>query len=602
MLPYSSSGPSPAPAQPSIPYESPAKPPRRRLAIVVGSILGLIVLAGIVFAVYYMFFRPPLPNISIQISKPEQVLWGEPFKLTVAYTNASDQALRDAVIAVTVPEGMVIIGVDPSTRLGQQTIGNVEAQGIGAKTFDLIATDGENSVKHVSVAFRYLLDDSKAQTHERTAATDVSVGGPAVSLNLDVPQSVFASQVFDVGLTYRNNSKTDFQNAKLVFDYPQMFQFQAASSSPNVGNNEWNLGTLMSGGEGSVVVTGAVTGGQQSFFAMGVHLQVEVDGRRYDLGSQTTNIGIQNTPLALSIVANRKANYVSRIGDKLSYVLSYRNGSQFALQNIVIQAALQGEMLDIGTLQSPATLDSVSNTLTWNTATTPKLASLAPGESGSVDFNVSLKKSWPIKTANDKNFTVQVKGAIQSLSVPAGITAEQTMSSANLTTKLAGQATFDSKVYFKEPGGATVNSGPYPPRVNQPTQYTVHWQIRNYSTDIANVHASAILQSGARMVKVVRSNAETSPVYDSQTGRVTWDIPLIPATGGLLGEPVEAVFQIEATPAINQVGKDVALLDEIAFTATDAFTNTIIEDSLLAETSALPDDTRAFDGDRRVQP
>lgn len=600
MLPYSSSE---TPGRPSIPYQPPAKPPRSKLALIIGIVLGVIALAGIAFAVYYIFFRPPLPDISIQITLPEQVLLGEPFKLTVAYTNASDQALKNAVIAVTVPEGVAIIGVDPSTRLGQQTIGDVEAQGIGTKTFDLIATDGKNSVKHVSVAFRYRLDDSNAPPYERTTETNISVGESAVFLNFDVPPGqVFAGQVFDVSLAYRNNSKTAFQNTKLVFDYPQIFQFQTASSSPSTGNNEWDLGTLAPDGQGSVTVTGSVTGGQQSVFAMGVHLQVELNGHRYDLGAQTTNIGIQTTPLALSIVVNRKTNYVSGLGDKLSYTLSYRNSSGFALQNLVIQAALQGVMLDLGTLQSPATLNSVDNTLTWNTATTPGLKSLAPGGSGSVEFNVGLKKDWPIQTTNDKNFTVQVKGTIQSLTVPAGITAEQTISSANLTTKIAGQATIASLAYFKEPVGSTVNSGPYPPRVNQPTQYTIHWQIRNYSTDIANIHMAALLQSGARMVKVVSSSVETSPVYNSQTGQVTWDIPSILATQGLLGKPIEAVFQIEATPAINQAGQNIPLVGQTTFAATDTFTNTTINGTASARTSAIPDDAQASGGDRRVLP
>lgn len=600
MLPYSSSQ---TPGQPSVPYEPPAKPPRKRWGLIIGSILGVIALAGIAFAVYYFFFRPPLPNVLIEISKPEQVLRGEPFKISVAYTNASDQALKNAVIALTVPDGMAIVGTDPSTRLAQETVGDLEAQGIGAKTFNLIATNGENSVKHISVAFRYRLDDSNAPAHERTAEADISVGGPAVSLNFDVPQSVFAGQVFDVSVAYKNNSKTAFQDAKLILDYPQTFQFQSASSSPNVGNNEWNLGTLVPDGQGAVTVTGSMNGGgQQSFFAMGVHLQVESNGHRYDLGVQTTNIRIQNTPLGLSISVNRKSNYVSFLGDKLSYTLSYRNSSGFALQNIVIQAALQGEMLDIPTLQSPATLDSVSNTLTWNTANSPGLASLAPGESGSVTFEVALKKVWPIKTAQDKNFTVQVKAKMQSLSVPAGITAEQTISSAELATKIAGQATLTALAYFKEPGKVAVNSGPYPPRVNQPTQYTIHWQIRNYSTDIGDVHAAVLLLSGGRMVKVIRSNAATSPVYNSQTGQVTWDIPLIPATKGLLGEPTEAVFQIEVTPAINQLDKNIPLIDPTAFTARDIFTNTTIQGTALAKDSSLPDDAGAPGGDRKVQP
>ena len=196
--------------------------------MIIGAILGLIVLAGASFAVYYIFFRPPLPNVSIDLSNnPGQVLVGEPFKFAIAYNNASDQVLKNATVALTVPEGVAIIGVDPSTRLAQQTVGDLDAQAIGSKTFDLLVTGGEDSLKHISVVFRYRLADGDAPAHERSKETDIRVGQSAVSLNLDVPQNVFAEQVFDVGVSYQNNSN-DF-----VFD--NQFLSQAIYHGLKVG-------------------------------------------------------------------------------------------------------------------------------------------------------------------------------------------------------------------------------------------------------------------------------------------------------------------------------------------------------------------------------
>ena len=121
MLPYSSSE---KPAAPTVSYQStePAQPPRSggNLAWIIGTLLGLIAIGGAIFAVYYIYFRKPLPSIAIQVSTlPEKALLGEPFKISVAYTNASDQVLQDASVAVTVPDGVAIIGTDPSTRLVQ---------------------------------------------------------------------------------------------------------------------------------------------------------------------------------------------------------------------------------------------------------------------------------------------------------------------------------------------------------------------------------------------------------------------------------------------------------------------------------------------------
>jgi hypothetical protein len=599
MLPYSSSE---TPGRPSIAYQPPIKPPHKRPAVIIGVILGLIVLAGAAFAVYYIFFRPPLPNISIDLSNnPKEVLVGEPFKFAVAYNNASDQTIKNAVITLTVPEGVAIVGVDPSTRLAQQTVGDLDAQAIGSKTFDLLVTGGENSVKHLSVAFRYRLDDGDAPAHERAKEVDIRVGQSAVSLNLDVPQKVFAEQIFDVGVSYQNNSKISFQNAKLVLEYPQMFQVQGSSSSTGFNDGKWDLGTIAPGGQGEVTLTGQVTSGQQSFFSVVAHLQMELNGHSYDVGAKSAGIAIQTTPLSVSVLVNRKTNYVSSVGDNLSYTLNYRNSSAFALQNVVIKAALEGEMFDMGTLNSRATLNSIDNTLTWNTSNTSALNSVAPGQSGSVEFEISLKKAWPVQNENDKNFAVEVNADIRSLTVPAGITAEQTVSSANIITKIAGQAGLASHVYFKEPGDDALNSGPYPPIANQPTQYTVHWIMRTYSTDLANVRVAATLQSGAKILKVVKTNADTSPIYNSQTGEVTWDIPSMSTANGLVGAPLEAIFQIEATPAVNQVNQNIPLIGATTLTARDVWTGTTIKASAVAKNSSLPDDSQAAGGDRRVK-
>lgn len=599
MLPYSSSE---TPGRPSIAYEPPVKPPHKRPAVIIGSILGLIVLAGAIFAVYYIFFRPPLPNISIDLSNnPKQVLVGEPFKFSIAYNNASDQVLKNATVALTVPEGVAIIGVDSSTRLAQQTVGDLDAQAIGSKSFDLLVTGGEDSLKHISVAFRYRLADGDAPAYERTEQMDLRVGQSAVSLNLDVPQKVFAEQVFDIGISYQNNSKTSFQNAKLILEYPQTFKVQGSSSSTISEDGQWNLGAVAPGVQGAVTLTGQVAGGQQSFFSVGAHLRVDLNGHSYDIGTKSAGIEIQTAPLSVSIQVNNKTNYVSSVGGNLFYILTYRNSSAFALRNVVVKAALEGDMFDMTTLSSRGNLDSVDNTITWDTSNTSALSNVAPGQSGSVEFKINLKKTWPIQNENDKNFAVEVNADIRSLTVPAGITAEQTVSSANVITKLAGQAGLATHVYFREPGNETLNSGPYPPIVNQPTQYTVHWIMRTYSTDLSNVRVAATLQSGAKMLKVVKSNANTSPVYNSQTGEVTWDISSVTTANGLVGAPLEAVFQIEATPAVNQIDENIPLIGATTFTAKDVWTGTEIKGSAVAKNSSLPDDSQAAGGDRKVQ-
>ncbi len=134
------------------------------------------------------------------------------------------------------------------------------------------------------------------------------------------------------------------------------------------------------------------------------------------------------------------------------------------------------------------------------------------------------------------------------------------------------------------------NRGPLPPKVNNPTNFTIHWLIKNYSTDISNIEIKSSLLSGVRWTSKSKSNASSSLVYNDRTGEVSWVIDKIPATKGVIGTPVEAIFQIEATPNITQVGQPMPLLAETQFKATDDFTGLEIANSAPALTTQLSAD------------
>ena len=82
---------------------------------------------------------------------------------------------------------------------------------------------------------------------------------------------------------------------------------------------------------------------------------------------------------------------------------------------------------------------------------------------------------------------------------------------------------------------------------------------------------SASLQSGTTCTGVIKSNMPTAPICDSGTGMVTWAIPTVPATTGITGPPAEAIFQVENTPAVNQVGNTVTLLGGSTLQATEPY-------------------------------
>lgn len=568
--------------------ESPA--PKSR--VVLWSVIGVVVVVGGVGA-YLLFFRPTVsPNVTITFSKPDQILVGDPFTLSVTLSNDSSGALQNAMLSVLLPANVSFAGQSATQSVMQQTIGNIEPGSINDQDFNLIVTGDPNSVEHITTQLTYSTASSAKNQFETDGAVDVTVGGPAISLNILPPPSIFSGQNFNMTLSYANNTSHSFNDVELTMQYPPVFNFiQSSLPSDSLANDSWNLGTIPAAGTGNITIIGNVVGPANAIYSLAGNLTGEVMGDTYPLINQTANIAIGSSPLSLSILLNNSSSYVSSAGDTLNYVLTYTNNSSVTFQNVAIKATLVGAMFDFTTLNSNGAFNSVTNAVTWSGANTPQLLNLTPGETGSVSLQIKTKSSFPIRLLSDKDYTLNVNGQISSPTVPPGTSASSTVSVTSATNDVGGAITILAKGFWRDAASGMLNSGPYPPKVNQQTDYTIHWDITNYSTDANNVTVSAYLQSGTTCTgKITSTIASSTPICNAANGLVTWTIPFVPATTGVIDPPAEAVFQVENTPAINQVGQPVTLLGATTLQATDAFTGETLSATAPPVTTDLPYD------------
>ncbi len=552
---------------------------------------------------YFFLFKPPGgPNVSIGFTKPNQVLVGDPFPLTVSLSNYSSNILKSASLSITLPDNVSFVGQSPTQRTLEETLGDLDPASIKNVTSTLIVTGDPKSVKRVDVKLTYSTDAAAKTQFATNGGADLVVGDFAISVSVVPPGNVFSGQDFDTAVTYTNNTSDNFLNVKLALQYPPVFSFTRSSMSPaSAGNNSWDLGTVPAMGSGTLTITGNVVGPQNATYQLIGGLKEEVMGETYALNEQTANLAISASPLSLTLTLNNTSDYVAQPGDTLTYVLSYANNSNTTFQNIALKAALTGEMFDFATLRTNGAFNSLTDTVTWSAANTPQLLTLAPGQSGSVNILVRAASSYPIRLLSDKNYWLKVNAQISSPTVPPDTAASSTVSAASIENKVGGNISIAAEGYWRDASSGILNSGPYPPIVNQATQYTIHWAIVNYATDAQNVTVSAYLQSGTACTGVIQSNMTTAPSCNAATGFVSWTIPTIPATTGIVGQPAEAVFQVANTPAVNQVGSAVTLLGPTTLQAADAFTSSTLTASAPAVTTDLPNDKTISPGqDRRV--
>ncbi|MCX7589791.1 MAG: hypothetical protein N2Z85_02535, partial [Patescibacteria group bacterium] len=223
-----------------------------------------------------------------------------------------------------------------------------------------------------------------------------------------------------------------------------------------------------------------------------------------------------------------------------------------------------------------------------------------PGSSGEVTLDIKLKNEFLIQNNNDKNFVLKVSAQIESPTVLEGVTSNRTISYAELESKVAGLVLFEAFGLFRDPNWQIINKGPYPPKVNQPTQYSIHFKIKNYATDISNIKISAYMPLGTKFTGLYKSNIDVKPNYNPDSGLILINIPKIFANSGILTNPVEIVLQVENIPSFNQVGQNAILLSDINFEANDDFVDKNINYKVDSISTELPYDLTIKNSDRRV--
>lgn len=564
---------------------------------------AVLVLSGVGFGVYY-FTRPAAPGVLVEFNKPEKIYVGSPFDVTISYTNTSDQALKDAKLSVFLPDGLVFAGRSADQRGYDYSIGDIGPGSVNQEKISLIALDGPQSFKKLSAKVAYSLASAQSAQFEANSSADLGIGPESITLNVSLPKSAANGESFDVVFKYQNNLPTEFKGLRLKLSYPPAFTVSEVMRDDMQGNNELILSGVAGLSSGEIKVNGFLVGAELSNQEFKIDSFSNYDGQDFQIATQSGTMSISSSPLTAKVTVNdADANsYIAKPGDNLRYKIYYKNNSDVALANVKIYIGLVGEMFDFSRMNTRGSFSSISNSILWTQQTTPELLVLAPGEERNVEFSISAKNSFNIKRMSDRNYSLKLNIQMESPTVPPNVVAVKTVAVAQAETRIAGILKLDSFGLFYDPNAGFINAGEYPPRANQATQYTVHLRLYSYGVDMSDVVVNARLSPGVKFTDKVKTNTDSSPTIDQNSGMVTWKVSNLSAGRGIINDPAEAIFQIEYTPSNLDVGRDIELVSSITAEAKDQFTGIMLSSAGDRVTSGLPRDNMIKSTSRGVQP
>ncbi|HOK17369.1 MAG TPA: hypothetical protein PL164_01265 [Candidatus Paceibacterota bacterium] len=535
---------------------------------------GIIVVIIVIAVVYLIYNSLKNKGVSFIVEGPELAKSGEIIDLHLIYSNNSRVVLQGGEIEIKLPEGILSVE-EPSKNIINLYLGEIAPKDSEDKLFKVLITGEPKTSKTIQAVFRYR-PKSLSSNFEIPVDYNISIFGSNFSLEMNFPQEIFLDQSFPLELHWENQTKEIFENLEIEALWPEGFNLvESNPGASSAQNNIWKLETITPYGSGKINITGLVSGEAGQTKKIAFILGIKSNQQFLPLAKTEGYIRLAANPLEIITLINGEQNYIASLGETLNVTINYKNNYSTPLRNLVLKTVLNGEALDFSTLKAPKALFTLrTQTLSWDGAKVEDLYNLNPQESGSLSFSIKLLKDWPMVSPAQKNPIIEIKSTLESANIPEGASVSTLPRAVSVNNiKINTVCGLEITSYFRDAASGIANQGKLPLRVDEPTDFTIHFKILNSFNTINKIKIQTSLPPGVEFTGQIGGNYGSNlPQYDKNNRQLIWEVGSVEAGSGYLTRPPELIFQVRVTPQYTQINQPVALIEETTFKAVDAFT------------------------------
>jgi len=538
-------------------------------------------------------------NVKVIVQVPSSISSGDETTLRVDYSNENRVALKDAYLVIDYPSN-TFSSDGKEIFQERKDLGTIAKKSQGSEEFKVRLVGDKGESKNITAKLEYQPQNISSR-FENSSSSRLEINSVAVAITVDGSEKAISGQEANYLITFENKTEEDIVGLKLELVYDKDFKFESAEPAPQEEtNNVWQIDALKKGEKRSINLVGYLNGNEGESKSLKV-----IAGRtENDIFIQYSQVEyltlISPSPLLLSLtLKGAEEDCKVNPGEILKYNLEFKNNADVPLRELILKAYIKNNVFNLRSIQlgDVGFFDSRENTITWSGGDIPELKLLEPNQSGSVTFSITLKKPAPMSSYKDKNLLTLVSAEIGTKTVPAKFAVPELKITKDFSCKINSTADLKTTGYYYEPSAGITNSGPIPPKVDQATTYTLHWQIVNGSNDLENVSIRSVLPQGIDWLNNYKTKVTGSQIfYNERTKELVWQIDKIPAGVGYIFPVYEIVFQVRLTPSVNQIGTVPVLINESFLEAKDSFTGITLSDSAPLVNASVPDDPRNPDG------
>lgn len=558
-------------------------------AVIFTGILAVLVFGGVIV---FLLLGLKKEEMDVAIFSKKEVEAGDTISYLVRYRNKSGVILRDLELSFSFPSSSMVFGEENLESGGLKTRRKLDDLNPGEERelnlrASVFGKEGEEKKAEAVIFYR---PENLSARFSKTAEFVSKITRVPLSVSFEVIPEVSSGQEVEVILNYSSIGRTVFGNMTLGVDYPAGFKFISSKPEASLDNNLWHIGRLQPDLSGQVVIKGVLSGsaGEEKTFngRLGIF-----DGRtkQWQVFAESSQIArIFSPPLFVEHKVNNSREYIAAPGEKLEFVLHYKNTFNLPIKNVTIAVDLVSPVLDFATFSAEkGFFDSLTKKIIWNPGSLEELRELQPGEEGEFKFTIDIKPRPPIRNAEDKNFVIMSKARIETSEPPRVIEGLEFSSEDRLEIKLTTKAIFAAKSLYRD--SLIPTSGPLPPKVGQTTVYTIFWEVRNFSNDLKNFEVRVPMPPNVRWISKVSPSGEPI-LFDEKSSEIVWNIGNLPAGVGIITPAKSVAFQISLTPSLSDIRRPVTLIGISKASGIDTFTGQKVEAEAEKLTTELKED------------
>jgi len=585
--------------------EKPGVKDYQRKAIKIGSLVfGAIVIVLLAILGFYKYKQASFSEdrVKIAVVGATEADSGRLLNYEIQIQNNNKASLQSAVLRLNYSESFMP-EENPVFKREGQTSGTIDVGELKSGEPRKIAFSGKayspkGSIIYIEASLKYKPSSLSVQY---VSANKLAVNVKSSPLKLEIigPQNISDGNAIQYVLSFKNTGQEDYENIKLKADYPEGFTFSESNPRSSEGNNIWYVGHLSAGQEGKITVNGKLEGSRDVIRPIKAYIGESNQGQFVVHDQESLETKIVSSPLEIHQLVNGLSNLNVNAGDVLYFQISFRNGGNIGLRDVIVTEELGSPVLDYTQLKlEKGYFDQSRKIAYWKASDHPVLKFLEPGQGGVINFSAKVKGVLPVQSANDKNFVISSVAKIDSPDVPTPLEMNKIIAGNKIDMKVNSRLSLNVLGFFNDTN--IPNSGPIPPVANQETTYTMHWQVGNSNNDLTNAKVESVLPTGVAMTgKIYPEDAKIT--YNERTNSITWDIGTMSSGTGVLTAPKEASFQIKLKPSLSQVNNFVDLLGATTFSARDLFTEQDLSVPFDKKTTMLPEDKQIIGDGYRVK-